>query len=230
MLLGIVVPAGRRAGRGGHRLPLRYGRRRTQLRQQAHRRRQLQGGQPATRPARYRSPPSAAGLGRRGDRQRRADRRRGRRPPSMPARRSPFTAPAAGGIAAAAPAKTGYQAPRLVQGQVYSYIKDGVRHYTSKRAARRRRRQRRCARSSTASSRPATPAAPSRASISARCGSTQPPSAAEIARRGAPVRRRGGDRPRDHPCRIGLQPECAVACRRAGPDAADAGRPRAASA
>ena len=26
-----------------------------------------------------------------------------------------------------------YQAPRLVQGQVYSYIKDGVRHYTSKR-------------------------------------------------------------------------------------------------
>ncbi len=26
-----------------------------------------------------------------------------------------------------------YQAPRLVQGQVYSYIKDGVRHYSSKR-------------------------------------------------------------------------------------------------
>ena len=26
-----------------------------------------------------------------------------------------------------------YSAPRLVQGQVYSYIKDGVRHYTSKR-------------------------------------------------------------------------------------------------
>lgn len=31
------------------------------------------------------------------------------------------------------PAKKPYQAPRLVQGQVYSYIKDGVRHYTSKR-------------------------------------------------------------------------------------------------
>ena len=34
--------------------------------------------------------------------------------------------------AAAAPAQKPYQAPRLVQGQVYSYIKDGVRHYTSK--------------------------------------------------------------------------------------------------
>ena len=31
-----------------------------------------------------------------------------------------------------APALKPYQAPRLVQGQVYSYIKDGVRHYTSK--------------------------------------------------------------------------------------------------
>lgn len=29
-------------------------------------------------------------------------------------------------------AKPSYQAPRLVQGQVYSYIKDGVRHYSSK--------------------------------------------------------------------------------------------------
>lgn len=29
--------------------------------------------------------------------------------------------------------KRGYRAPRLVQGQVYSYIKDGVRHYSSKR-------------------------------------------------------------------------------------------------
>ncbi len=34
--------------------------------------------------------------------------------------------------AAAAPSQKPYQAPRLVQGQVYSYIKDGVRHYTSK--------------------------------------------------------------------------------------------------
>ena len=33
--------------------------------------------------------------------------------------------------APAAPLKP-YQAPRLVQGQVYSYIQDGVRHYTSK--------------------------------------------------------------------------------------------------
>lgn len=30
------------------------------------------------------------------------------------------------------PAQQSYRAPRLVQGQVYSYIKDGVRHYTSK--------------------------------------------------------------------------------------------------
>jgi soluble lytic murein transglycosylase-like protein len=34
--------------------------------------------------------------------------------------------------APAAPALKPYQAPRLVQGQVYSYIQDGVRHYTSK--------------------------------------------------------------------------------------------------
>ena len=33
----------------------------------------------------------------------------------------------------AAPPKRDYQAPRRVQGQVYSYIKDGVRHYSSKR-------------------------------------------------------------------------------------------------
>ncbi|UHQ19628.1 lytic transglycosylase domain-containing protein [Lysobacter sp. KIS68-7] len=31
-----------------------------------------------------------------------------------------------------APAPPPYRAPRLVQGQVYSYIQDGVRHYTSK--------------------------------------------------------------------------------------------------
>lgn len=33
----------------------------------------------------------------------------------------------------ATPPKRSYQTPRLVQGQVYSYIKDGVRHYSSKR-------------------------------------------------------------------------------------------------
>ena len=33
---------------------------------------------------------------------------------------------------AAAPAPMPYQAPRLVRGQVYSYIQDGVRHYTSR--------------------------------------------------------------------------------------------------
>ena len=39
-------------------------------------------------------------------------------------------------VAAAAPTKVNYGAPRLVRGQVYSYIgKDGVRHYTSKRPA-----------------------------------------------------------------------------------------------
>jgi len=37
--------------------------------------------------------------------------------------------------AATAPRAPAYAAPRLVQGQVYSYIKDGVRHYTSKRPA-----------------------------------------------------------------------------------------------
>jgi len=34
--------------------------------------------------------------------------------------------------AGAAPARPPYQAPRLVRGQIYSYIQDGVRHYTSK--------------------------------------------------------------------------------------------------
>jgi soluble lytic murein transglycosylase-like protein len=34
--------------------------------------------------------------------------------------------------APSAPVLKPYQAPRLVQGQVYSYIQDGVRHYTSK--------------------------------------------------------------------------------------------------
>jgi len=60
---------------------------------------------------------------------------------TAPAASGSATAPAgvAGSPAAAkmpagssAPAKP-YQAPRLVEGQVYSYIKDGVRHYTSKR-------------------------------------------------------------------------------------------------
>lgn len=40
---------------------------------------------------------------------------------------------AAAASSSAAPSKQGYQAPRLVQGQIYSYIKDGVRHYSSKR-------------------------------------------------------------------------------------------------
>ena len=40
--------------------------------------------------------------------------------------------PAAAASSAAAP-KRDYQAPRLVQGQIYSYVQDGVRHYSSKR-------------------------------------------------------------------------------------------------
>lgn len=44
---------------------------------------------------------------------------------------SPVSASLPAQPAAAAPSKP-YQAPRLVQGQVYSYIKDGVRHYSSK--------------------------------------------------------------------------------------------------
>ena len=35
-------------------------------------------------------------------------------------------------VAAPAPAQQPYRAPHLVQGQVYSYIQDGVRHYTSR--------------------------------------------------------------------------------------------------
>ncbi|MFD0739442.1 lytic transglycosylase domain-containing protein [Lysobacter koreensis] len=45
-------------------------------------------------------------------------------------------APSGGGArpaAAPAPVRSSTGAPRLVQGQVYSYIKDGVRHYSSKR-------------------------------------------------------------------------------------------------
>lgn len=44
---------------------------------------------------------------------------------------SPVAASVPAPAASAPPART-YQAPRLVQGQVYSYIKDGVRHYSSK--------------------------------------------------------------------------------------------------
>lgn len=44
----------------------------------------------------------------------------------------PAPSPASASSSASSP-KRGYQAPRLVQGQVYSYIKDGVRHYSSKR-------------------------------------------------------------------------------------------------
>ena len=42
------------------------------------------------------------------------------------------TEPVAAATRAPAVAKPSYQAPRLVQGQVYSYIKDGVRHYSSR--------------------------------------------------------------------------------------------------
>jgi soluble lytic murein transglycosylase-like protein len=46
----------------------------------------------------------------------------------------PPAAPATQQLDVASPATpaAGYRAPRLVQGQVYSYIQDGVRHYTSK--------------------------------------------------------------------------------------------------
>lgn len=48
-----------------------------------------------------------------------------------PAQKAP--APASSGTVAKAPAKPA--ARRVVQGEVYSYVKDGVRHYTSKRPA-----------------------------------------------------------------------------------------------
>jgi len=53
--------------------------------------------------------------------------------PASPVAGSPATLGAATAPAPAAPApQLPYQAPRLVQGQVYSYIKDGVRHYSSR--------------------------------------------------------------------------------------------------
>ncbi|WP_460813040.1 lytic transglycosylase domain-containing protein [Luteimonas pelagia] len=46
---------------------------------------------------------------------------------------TPATSAAGSPASARAPATKPYQAPRLVQGQVYSYIKDGVRHYSSRK-------------------------------------------------------------------------------------------------
>ena len=56
------------------------------------------------------------------------------RPAATPAVATPVAA-AAGPAAAQAPARPAASTgtPRVVQGEVYSYIKDGVRHYTSKR-------------------------------------------------------------------------------------------------
>ena len=42
-------------------------------------------------------------------------------------------APAASALPVTNLARPAYQAPRLVRGQVYSYVQDGVRHYSSKR-------------------------------------------------------------------------------------------------
>ena len=44
-----------------------------------------------------------------------------------------FMAPAVVPVARAKPAHQGSRAPRLVQGQVYAYLQDGVRHYSSRR-------------------------------------------------------------------------------------------------
>ena len=52
---------------------------------------------------------------------------------AAPAATAPAMAGAAPTAAAQMPAAPSAPASRLVQGQVYSYIKDGVRHYTSKR-------------------------------------------------------------------------------------------------
>ena len=55
--------------------------------------------------------------------------------PASPVAGSPVAAgiqPAAVATTPAASAPMPYQAPRLVRGQVYSYIQDGVRHYSSK--------------------------------------------------------------------------------------------------
>ncbi len=44
-----------------------------------------------------------------------------------------FMAPGAAQASTTPPPKRDYQAPRLVQGQVYAYMQDGVRHYSSRR-------------------------------------------------------------------------------------------------
>ncbi|RNF86150.1 lytic transglycosylase domain-containing protein [Montanilutibacter psychrotolerans] len=52
-------------------------------------------------------------------------------PASAPAGSAPTVAVAAPAAPAPVPVTVASRGPRLVQGQVYSYIKDGVRHYTS---------------------------------------------------------------------------------------------------
>jgi soluble lytic murein transglycosylase-like protein len=51
---------------------------------------------------------------------------------STPAAASPAESPPAPSTPATPASGRPYQSPRLVEGQVYAYIKDGVRHYTSK--------------------------------------------------------------------------------------------------
>jgi soluble lytic murein transglycosylase-like protein len=54
--------------------------------------------------------------------------------PAMGGAVPPATISGSPAIASVPPAKAGYNAPRLVRGQVYAYVgKDGVRHYTSVR-------------------------------------------------------------------------------------------------
>ena len=109
-------------------------------------------------------------------------------------------------------------------------MKDGVRALHQPPAQGRGQWPAPCGPSSTATWRPATPAAASPGVNFATLRLNTDAFRSEIAAAAQRVRRRRGHRPRDHPCRIRLQPERAVARGRAGPDAADAGAPRAASA
>ena len=104
------------------------------------------------------------------------------------------------------------------------FLRGRQRHPQFQQPAAARRGQRQRTRSSTPSSRwkPATPAACSRASISARPGSTPARTRTRSPGLRAITGWTGGH-PRGHPCRIRVPADRAVAGRGAGPDAADAG-------
>ena len=158
-----------------------------------------------------------AGARRRGDGQRHPDRPRcrlsRRGPRSADRRNRHFGADRHDDDPGSGPARPATPGSRAwCKGQVYSYIKDGVRHYTSKRAAGRGQRQchahdpvqlhRDLLRLRRAAGRQLRHDAPQYRRLPQR-----------DRRGGAPARRRRGDRAGHHPCRVGLQPQRALARR-----------------